>query len=72
MLVFGAGVGFGVEESRRLPVVVEKGVFVFFGEQGRKSGREEGEVSCEGEEGQGVGEGLREEEDLGGRLVLVK
>jgi len=44
-----------VEVDGGVPVVVEEGIFVEFGFEFRLAGGAEGEVGCEGEEGEGVG-----------------
>lgn len=46
------------------PVVVEEGVFVGVGAEAGEARGEEGEVGGQGEEGEGVGCGGGEEEDL--------
>lgn len=54
----------GIERHCGVPVVVEEGVFVLFGFESGDVGGEKGEVGGHGEEGEGVGEGWGEEEDL--------
>lgn len=63
------GEGGSVERDRGVPVVVEEGVFVFLHDGGGEAGGQEGEVGCQGEEGEGVGLGEGEEEDLLGVLI---